>query len=152
MLKNKKKKKKKKKEKPQNKVLQEECGKLWKEIIALRDGKQCLVQKLYPEIAIHHTNVYQADHCFTRGNKHLFFNPKNGTMICSACNMAKHYDNKSVKRAVDYIVIKREGQVEFDKMLEIDMGMSANVNWNKVWWLEEQKEMLLECLMCYKRG
>jgi len=138
------KKKKKKKYIPPHKILQKECEELWKEIIALRDGKMCMVKKFFPEIALHHTEVYQADHCFTRGNKHLFFRTSNGTMVCSACNMAKHYDNKSVKRGVDYIVFEREGKEVFDEMLKIDMSMSANVNWNKVWWLEEIKEGLLK--------
>ena len=134
----------KKKKIPKNKQLQKECEGLWKEIIALRDGKRCLVKKLFPEIALTHTETYQADHCFTRGNKHLFLNPANGTMICSACNMAKHYDNKSVKRAVDYIVMDREGKAKFNEMLQIDMGMSANYNFGKVWWLEDQRDSLLK--------
>ena len=133
-----KKKKKRKSSLPKNKQLQKECEILWKEIVALRDGKRCLVKKFFPEIALRHTETYQADHCFTRGNKHLFLEPANGTQICSACNMAKHYDNKSVKRAVDYIVMDREGKKKFNEMLQIDMGMSANVNWNKIWWLEAE--------------
>lgn len=143
-------KKKKKKYIPPYKKLQKECERLWKEIIALRDGKRCLVKKFFPEIALRHTDVFQADHCFTRGNKHLFLNHHNGTMICSACNMAKHYDNKSVKRAVDYIVKEREGNVRWNSMLQIDMGMSANHNWNKVWWLEEQRDHLLEVKARYE--
>lgn len=103
-----------------------------------------MVEKLFPEIAIRHTTVYQADHCFTRGNKHLFFEPANGTMVCAGCNMAKHYDNKSVKRAIDMIVIYREGEEKFLEMMDIDMKMSANHDWNKVWWQEEQQEKLLK--------
>lgn len=63
-------------------------------------------------------------------------------MVCSSCNRAKHYDNKSVKRAVDYIVRAREGETKWEEMLAVDMGMSANPNWNKVWWLEEQKKKI----------
>ena len=136
---------------PENKKLQKECELLWKEIIKLRDGNTCLVRKLFPEIALGHTDVYQADHCFTRGNKHLFLNPANGTMVCSACNMAKQYDIKSVKRAVDYIVRKREGKAKWNDMLQIDMGMSANVNWGKVWWLEDQRDSLTKIRNKYLR-
>ena len=127
---------------PRNKQLQEENGELWKEIIELRDGKQCMVKLLFPEIAVGHTETFQADHCFTRANKFLFYDVCNGTMLCAGCNMAKHYDNKSVKRAVDIIVIKREGEEKFQDMMAIDMRKSANYDWNKVWWLEEQQEIL----------
>jgi len=111
-------------------------------VIEERDGRQCMVKKFFPEIAITHTPVYQADHCFTRANKHLFFDPCNGTMVCAGCNMAKHYDNKSVKRAVDMIVKAREGEKKWEEMLHIDMRKSANHDFNKVWWLEEQLEGL----------
>jgi len=117
--------------------------------VELRDGKRCVVKVEYPEIQLYHSNVYQADHCFTRGNKHLFLVVANGTMVCSSCNRAKHYDNKSVKRAVDYIVQKREGESKWNEMLAIDMGKSANSNWHKVWWLEEQRDRLRKEVVQY---
>ena len=132
----------KRKTKPANKILQEQCECAWKQVVEERDGRQCMVKKFFPEINITHTPVYQADHCFTRGNKHLFLDPCNGTMVCASCNMAKHYDNKSVKRAVDMIVRAREGEKKWGEMLRIDMGMSANHDFNKVWWLEAQLEGL----------
>ena len=127
---------------PHNKQLQKECEQLWKEIIELRDGRECLVKKYFPMIKITHTGIYQADHCFTRGNKHLFLDPANGNMVCAACNMAKHYDNKSVKRVIDYITQQRVGRAKWKAMLECDMTMGPNVNWGKIWWLEERKETL----------
>ena len=127
---------------PRNKKLQKDCELLWKEIVALRDGHVCLVKLFFPNIALAHTDIYQADHCFTRGNKHLFLDPANGNMVCSACNMAKHYDNKSVKRAVDYITQQRVGRAKWKEMLACDMQMGPNVHWNHVWWLEEQHEKL----------
>jgi len=133
----------KRKKKPRNKLLQEECGDLWKEIIELRDGRRCMVEVLFPEIAVNHDKVYQADHCFTRANKFLFFEVSNGTMVCSGCNMNKHYDNKSVKRAIDMIVMDREGEERYKEMLACDMKKSANSDWNKVRWLEEQRDRLL---------
>ena len=128
--------------KPRNKELQDSNEQLWKDIIELRDGRRCMVKVLFPEIAVGHTEIYQADHCFTRANKHLFFEVNNGTMVCSGCNMAKHYDNKSVKRAVDIIVIGRIGEDKFQEMMAIDMRKSALPDWNKVWWLEEQEAKL----------
>jgi hypothetical protein len=136
---------------PRNKQLQNECEELWKEIVKLRDGACCKVKDLYPEIMITHTLPYQADHCFTRSNKHLFLDPANGTMVCSSCNMAKHYDNKSVKRAVDAIVKKRVGKKKWADMLACDMQMGPNVNWSSVWWLEEQRDKLLNDLFVIKR-
>jgi len=144
-------KKKKKKKKPKNRQLQTKCENLWKKIIELRDGRACKVKKLYPEINLTHSNVLQADHCFTRGNKHLFLDPANGTMVCSSCNMAKHYDNKSVKRAVDMIVRRRVGENKWEEMLACDMRMGPNYNWNKIWWLEERLEILERALADLKK-
>jgi len=136
----------KKKNKPRNKELQASNEQLWKDIIEARDGQRCMVKVLFPEIAVGHTNLFQADHCFTRANKHLFLEVANGTMVCSGCNMAKHYDNKSVKRAVDIIVIGREGEEKFQEMMAIDMRKSALPDWNKVWYQEEQEAKLLKKL------
>jgi hypothetical protein len=127
---------------PHNKKLQKECEQLWKDIVGLRDGLTCLVRDKFPGITINHTLPFQADHCFTRSNKHLFLDPANGNMVCSSCNMAKHYDNKSVKRAVDYITQQRVGKKKWREMLTNDMQMGPNVHWNKIWWLEEKREEL----------
>ena len=67
-------------------------------------------------------------------------------MVCASCNRAKHYDNKSVKRAVDSIVRDREGEAKWQEMLDCDMRMSVNYNWNKIWWLEEQRDKLKSIL------
>ena len=116
-----------------NKQLQKDCEQIWKDIVALRDGPVCLVREKFPGITINHTLPFQADHCFTRSNKHLFLDPANGNMVCSSCNMAKHYDNKSVKRAVDYITKQRVGKKKWREMLTNDMSMGPNFNWNKIW-------------------
>ena len=67
---------------------------------------------------------------------------KNGTMICSGCNQAKGFNNKSVARAVDAIVKEREGETTFAMLVSVDMSKSVNPNWAKRWWLEEQLERL----------
>ena len=63
-------------------------------------------------------------------------------MICSACNQMKGFNNKSIHRAVDEIVEKREGKLAFELMVQMDMRKSVNPNWAKRWWLEEQLERL----------
>ena len=78
--------KKAKKEQKRNKRLQAKAEKLWKEIIRLRDGDVCMVQRHYPNIRVDHTDVYHADHCFSRTIKELFLDMTNGTMLCSMCN------------------------------------------------------------------
>lgn len=125
-----------------NKQLQRKAERLWKEVIALRDGRVCMVQLKFPHITISHTQTYQADHCFTRANKLLFLDPANGTMVCSACNCAKNWKNKSVDMAIDDIVRSREGEEKFNEMRRINETKSANLNWGKIWWLEEQIEFL----------
>jgi len=68
--------------------------------------------------------------------------PENGTVVCSACNMAKGFNNKSISRAIDEIVIRREGQDKFDSMVALDRMKKANRDFRKVWYLEEIIEKL----------
>ena len=126
--------------------LEIQCETLWKEICFLRDGHQCMVQKLFPTIDICHAGALQIDHCITRRNKHFFFNHRNGTVVCSSCNRAKHYKQKSIDRAIDTIVSDREGSY-FDHMVRVDQTMEPNHGWKKAWWLEEQLE-ILEAELC----
>ena len=111
---------------------------LFKEICFERDGRRiCQVQKNYPTIGIHHAGPLQVDHCITRKNKHFFFEPRNGTVVCGACNRAKHYKQKSIDRAIDDIVREREGKKWFEHMVSVDQTMKPNNGWKKVWWLEQ---------------
>ena len=107
----------------------------------MRDGHQCMVQKLFPTLNLTHAGPLQVDHCITRQNKHFFFDHRNGTVVCGSCNRAKHYKQKSVDRAIDNIVKDREGK-HFDYMVRIDQTKEPNHGWKKVWWLEEQLEKL----------
>lgn len=109
----------------------------------------CQVQIQYPQIEINHTTNYQVDHCITRSNHLLTLEPRNGTVVCSACNRAKHYCNKSIGRAIDEIVKKREGEEFFADMVRIDMAKTANPNWCKRWWLAEITEKLTKELEKY---
>ena len=121
--------------------LEIQCETLWKEICFLRDGRQCMVQKLYPTIDILHAGALQVDHCITRRNKYFFFDHHNGTVVCGSCNRAKHYKQKSVDRAINEIVQERDEEY-YDYMVGVDQTMAPNNGWKKVWWLEEQLEAL----------
>ena len=68
--------------------------------------------------------------------------PENGCVVCSACNAAKGFNRKSIARAIDEIVISREGQEKFDEMVAIDRQKKANPNFRKIWYLEEVIERL----------
>lgn len=118
------------------KKLQNRAEKLWKAFCYKRDGRECMVKKYFPNIAIEHTDVIQIDHCFTRKNKHLFVDVRNGTCVCSACNMAKAFSNKSVCRAIDEIVKNREGQEAWEEMLAIDQAKMSNNKWNSIPYVE----------------
>lgn len=122
------------------------CEKLWKEIAYVRDGRECMVKKHHPYIRITHNCVMQVDHCFSRRDKNLFFDPRNSTVVCGSCNQAKGFKNKSVDRAIDEVVIEREGLLAFEEMKRINQTGKPNTGWGKVWWLEEQVEKLQECL------
>ena len=118
------------------KELEDRAAELWKDVCFQRDGRECMVKKYYPEIDLHHAGPLQVDHCITRANKHLFFESRNGTVVCSSCNRAKHFKQKSIGRAIDDIVKKREGKF-FNLMVKIDQRMTPNIGWKKIWWLEE---------------
>lgn len=124
------------------KKLQKQCEDAWKQAVLERDGACCKVKQHYPLLASKHTRTYQADHCISRKNKTTFLLVENGTMICSGCNQAKGFNNKSIHRAVDEIVKKREGGHKFQELVDLDMAKSVNPNWSKRWWLEEQLERL----------
>lgn len=119
------------------KSLKNRAGKLWKECAFKRDGKSCKVKERFPNLEIFHSNVIQVDHCITRANKHFFFDTRNSLVVCSACNMLKSMQAKSVHRLIDQIVIEREGQDIFDEFKALDMRKSPNVNFSKRWWLED---------------
>jgi len=125
------------------KKLQKRCEEAWKEVIKERDGDCCKVRQHFPLLEIKHQRIYQADHCISRKNKLLFLDSRNGTMVCSACNQAKGFNNKSISRAVDEIVERREGKLAFELMVQMDMRKSVNPNWAKRWWLEEQLKGLI---------
>ncbi|KKK59055.1 hypothetical protein LCGC14_3038200, partial [marine sediment metagenome] len=103
-------------------------------------------------IRITHTNVFQVDHCVTRACKWTFYMPENGTVVCSACNMAKGFNLKSIQRAIDDIVIVREGIEKFDEMVAMDRSKANHTDFNKIWWLEEREALLQEALLHQKLG
>lgn len=116
---------------------------LWKEVCFLRDGKECQVKKHFPQIKVRHTHIMQVDHCFSRADKNLFFNPHNGTVVCSACNQNKHYKNKGIDKAIDLIVMRREGEV-YGQMMDIHQTHPPNWEFKKVWYLERVVKELEE--------
>ena len=124
---------------------------LWREVCFLRDGRECQVKKHFPQIRIQHTDVLQVDHCFSRADKNLFFNPHNGTIVCSACNRAKAFKQKAIDKAIDKIVMDREGEV-YGQMMDVHQTHLPNWEFKKVWYLEkvvreleEYKERFEKC-------
>ncbi len=124
---------------------------LWKEYCFLRDGNDCQVQKYHPEVDIAHEGHLQVDHCITRANKHLYFDVKNGTVVCGSCNRAKGFKNMSVGRVIDQIVKDREGSY-FEYMVGLDKRKHANTDWGKVWWLEDVVKTLEDKLADLRMG
>lgn len=128
------------------KTLQRRCENLWKKFCHLRDGKVCQVRLHYPQLQLSHNNILQVDHCFSRSDKNLFIEPANGTVVCSACNMNKKHQNKSVHRLIDNIVAKREGLEKFEEMKSINMSHRPNVLWHSRDWLEQQEAYLKQLI------
>ena len=130
------------------KKLQTLCEKLWKEVCFARDGRRCMVKVHFPELKeIKHSEVYQVDHCVTRDNKFLKFDPRNGTVVCSSCNASKSWNKKSVGRLIDMIVKEREGIEIFDWMVALDNSNLPNLEFTNIDWLEGWVEKLTKMKM-----
>jgi len=123
---------------PSIKSLQKKAESLWKHICHLRDGRACQIKVNFPVMGIHHSDIFQVDHCFSRQNKNLFLDPSNGTVVCSTCNRMKHYHQKSVGRLIDRIVLMREGSEKFMEMQETDTHRNPNLLWHNREWLENK--------------
>lgn len=123
------------------KALKNKAEELWKKAGKLLHGYECEIKKFFPEVNIIHTDIMQGDHCISRSNKHFFFDINNHSTVCSACNQAKCFDNKSVARAIDIIVRARNPEW-YVEALEQDMSGKPNYNFSKVWWLEIQIQTL----------
>lgn len=127
------------------KALQTKAENLWKKIGKILHGNECEVKKNYPKINIVHTDVIQGDHCISRRNKYFFLDLNNHSSVCSACNQAKCFGNKSVHRAIDRIVKNRNPEW-YKSAVCLDMSGEPNTNWGQVWWLEEKIKDLEEKL------
>lgn len=112
-----------------------EAERLWKSYCLKRDGERCMVFKTFPELKVPHTVVYQVDHFVSRQNKNLFFDVRNGTTVCSACNSAKSWGRyKSVDLAINEIVLRREGPKAVEEMVN---KTGPCRDWKKVYMLEK---------------
>ena len=132
------------------KGLKNKAERLWKQLGKLLHGNECEVKKNYPELNMTHTPEIQGDHCISRANKYLFFDIRNHSSICSACNEAKGFGSKSISRAVDEIVKKRHPEW-FKDAVWLDQTREANINFSQVWWLEEIVKDLEEMIIEYKQ-
>ena len=110
---------------------------LWKEIAFLRDGRECQVHKLFPQINTTHDNILQVDHCLTRRDKNFFFDIRNATVVCSTCNMHKKNKFRGIDYAIQKIVMEREGYEAFGMMMEVHQAGGPNYNFKKIWWIEK---------------
>lgn len=80
----------------------------------------------------------QVDHCFERGDKNLFLEVSNGTVVCSTCNALKSWHKGAVDKLIDDIVKQREGEEKFNEMLKIALSKKPNLNWSNIGWLEDK--------------
>ena len=127
------------------KALQKKAERLWKEAGLLIHGKQCEVKKYFPDLRITHTPIIQGDHCISRANKYFFLDINNHSSVCSSCNQAKAFGNKSVQRAIDEIVEKRNPGW-FESAVWIDQTHEPNLSWKDPIWLEEKIKDLEELI------
>lgn len=118
--------------------LYKEAYGLWKDVCFERDGMVCQVQKVFGQYSgIVHSETLQVDHCFSRGNHVLHLETRNGTVVCSACNMGKAHGNTPSGYLISKIVEAREG-AEFLDMLNIFQSKQVNLYWRKKWWMEDK--------------
>jgi hypothetical protein len=101
------------------------CEAAWKAACRRRDKDTCQVCKK--------TNVViQVDHCFSRACMWLFFDPSNGTTLCSGCHSMKTFSNKAMDKIVDDLVFMREGFRWWDEAMKRAQSLEP-----KKWTLDE---------------
>lgn len=121
---------------------------LWKECAYLRDGRVCQVSRHFAQDDIRHSEIMQVDHFITRGDKNLYFDPRNSTVVCSNCNAAKSWKTGGVDEKIRSIVVKREGGEAVGMMLEVHMAQHPNLLWKSAEWLEKSIIPMLEEYKC----
>jgi len=126
------------------KSLQRKVTEVWKSICFIRDGRECQVKKYFPAVKVNHCKILQVDHCFSRGNKNLFLEPANGTVVCASCNLLKSFKKNAIDKLIDIIVLKREGEVKFNLMLNIAMRDEPNRLWTNREWLVNKISFLTQ--------
>ena len=122
--------------KPTIKSLKRKADHLARDVAFLKYGKFCHVRKYFPYIKLRHSAVIQADHCISRKNKYFIYDIRNLLPVCSSCNSAKSWGNKSVGRAIDEIVMERD-RVWYENAVWLDRSGEGNTNFSKRWWLNE---------------
>lgn len=130
--------------KPNWKKLYNKAYALWKECAFLIYGRECQVQNHYPYIWLMHSNVMQVDHVFTRANKHLHLDIRNGVPICSNCNAAKSWKQKGIDLAIYKICQKKIGETAFDEITGLAYHSGPLKEWKTIWYMEKQIEDLEE--------
>lgn len=124
----------------ERKALQLKAENLWRKYAHMRDGEGCQIQKVFPELKLNHSNVYQVDHFFPRADRNLFFETANSTVICSTCNYLKSNGSPQsiqILMAVQSIVTRREGEKKFYEMCEINNQRKPNLEWGREHWLRD---------------
>lgn len=117
---------------------------LWKETAFIRDGRICQVARYFGYHTLQHSEILQVDHFITRGDKNLFFDPRNSTVVCSNCNGAKKWKTGGVEEKIRKIVMDREGGEVVGSMVEVHMAQSPNLEWKNPEWLEKSVIPMLE--------
>lgn len=124
----------------ERKALQLKAENLWRKYAHMRDGEGCQIKKVFPELKLNHSNVYQVDHFFPRADKNLFFETANSTVICSTCNYLKSNgaaQSIQILMAIQAIVSRREGEKKFYEMCEINNQRKTNTEWGREHWLQD---------------
>jgi hypothetical protein len=121
------------------KRLQRKAEDLWRHCVHVRDGKVCMIKKVFPELNLNHSDIIQVDHFFPRADKNLFFVLSNATCLCATCNYLKSNgspQSTQINLAVAEIVRRREGPEKFNAMAEMNDKREPNREWGRVHYLE----------------
>lgn len=81
------------------------CEEEWKKACHRRDKSTCQICGATKDKGA----VIQVDHCFTRKAKQLFYDTRNGTILCKSCHTKKTYHVQGFEKIVDDFVRRREG-------------------------------------------
>lgn len=85
-----------------------------------------------------------ADHCFSRRNRAIFYDPSNLSILCQSCHFLKTHRIKGADLGVYRLVEAREGKGEFKRLYDIAKLHRPFPDFSKRYYLEGIEKFIMD--------